>query len=317
MKQLHPEDFCREVTCNYGEETFRVGDNGAIFRCGRVNARRRPLDEKWTFGRADKTHGYMCFSSVRVHSIVATAFHGPKPSKDHVVDHIDTNRRNNRPENLRWVTRLENILLNPITARRVKLAYGSIENFLANPDRPKPGSLDPDFEWMRSVTKEEADESHNRLLDWAKSGGMPSGGSLGEWVFESRSKPAITNSGVSDIRNDSKKEQSWEELLNERAQRESRIKAKVSRNLDRAPTRLPVIWRGLAQHVDYCPLEMRNWKGKPYANFIDDCVNSPCCASSEEGYVLCIGGRSIESQDEYEQWKTRTNGEAGGSNAAL
>jgi hypothetical protein len=68
-----------------------------------------------------------------VHQIVASAFHGPRPSKDHVVDHIDTNRQNNRPDNLRWVTRLENILLNPITCARIVLAYGSLEAFFENP----------------------------------------------------------------------------------------------------------------------------------------------------------------------------------------
>jgi hypothetical protein len=33
------------------------------------------------------------------------------------------------------------------------------------------------------------------------------------------------------------------------------------------------IRRGLALHVDDCPIEARIWKGKPYANVIDDCVN--------------------------------------------
>ncbi|WP_294143305.1 HNH endonuclease signature motif containing protein [uncultured Sanguibacteroides sp.] len=33
----------------------------------------------------------------------------------YVVDHIDTNRQNNRIENLRWLTKLENVLLNPIS----------------------------------------------------------------------------------------------------------------------------------------------------------------------------------------------------------
>lgn len=85
-----------------------------------------------------------------------------------------------------WATKLENILLNPITARRVIIAYGSIENFLANPDRPISGKLTPNFEWMRFVTKKEAEESRRRLLDWAKSERMPSGGTLGEWVYRSR-----------------------------------------------------------------------------------------------------------------------------------
>ena len=141
----------------------------------------------------------MHIASIPVHRIVATAFHGPQPSKDHIVDHIDTNRRNNRPENLRWVTKLENILLNPITARRVEIAYGSIENFLANPDRPKSGKLDPRFEWMRSVDPKEAEESYRRLLDWAKSERMPSGGKLGEWVYTSRTQQYVEEPEPDDL----------------------------------------------------------------------------------------------------------------------
>jgi len=199
MKQVHLDRFDRQVTCTYRGETYRVRDNGAVFRFRRNGARLRPLDEKWTFGRVNKKRGYMHISSIPVHRIVATAFLGPQPSKDHVVDHIDTNRQNNRPENLRWVTKLENILLNPITRRRVEIAYGSIENFLANPDRPIPGKLPPNFEWMRSVTKKEAEESYRRFLDWAKSGRKPSGGMLGEWVYTSRTEQYVEEPEPDDL----------------------------------------------------------------------------------------------------------------------
>lgn len=126
----------------------------------------------------------MNIGSETVHRIVATAFHRPQPSEDHIVDHFDTNRQNNRPENLAWVTRLENILLNPTTARRIKISYGSIEKFLKDPSRPISGNLDPRLEWMRLVTKEEAEHSRQRLLDWANSGKIPSGGILGDWLYE-------------------------------------------------------------------------------------------------------------------------------------
>ncbi len=175
----------REVACKYRGERYRVRDNGAVFRHRRENRRRRPLDEQWTFGRPSSATGYMQMSSVSVHRVVATAFHGEQPSNSHIVDHIDTNRRNNRPENLRWVTRLENLLLNPITAKRVALGYGSIENFLDDPSKPLSGKLDPNFDWMRAVTREEAQASRKRLLAWAKSDDTPSGGSLGEWLFGS------------------------------------------------------------------------------------------------------------------------------------
>ncbi|MGD9791592.1 MAG: competence protein CoiA family protein [Phycisphaerales bacterium] len=39
-------------------------------------------------------------------------------------------------------------------------------------------------------------------------------------------------------------------------------------------TRMPVIERGLALHVDGCPIRSRVYRGKPYANVIDDCT---CC----------------------------------------
>ncbi len=191
MEQIDIDHFEKEVTCAFKEETYSVRDNGAVFRHRKEGKRKRPLDEQWTFGRPSEKRGYMYISSTVVHQIVATAFHGENPTKDHVVDHIDTNKRNNRPENLRWVTRLDNILSNPISRRRVEIAYGSIENFLKNPAQPLPGKLDQNFDWMRTVTKKEAEESYKRLLDWAKSGRNPSGGNLDEWLYNPGSEKQV------------------------------------------------------------------------------------------------------------------------------
>lgn len=42
------------------------------------------------------------------HRLVIAAFKGNAPSPKHEVNHIDSDRANNTPENLEWVTRLEN-----------------------------------------------------------------------------------------------------------------------------------------------------------------------------------------------------------------
>jgi len=175
--------FEKEASCTYRGEEYCVRDNGAVLRRAQAAKRKRPLDETWTFGTPSPSDGYMAVSAHKVHRIVATAFNGEPPSKGHVVDHIDTNRRNNRPNNLRWVTRLENILLNPISAKRVEFLYGSIEEFLADPRNPKNGTLTKDFEWMRAVSPSEAETSRKRMLDWAQSDRPSGGGTLGDWVF--------------------------------------------------------------------------------------------------------------------------------------
>ncbi|WP_052184239.1 HNH endonuclease signature motif containing protein [Psychroserpens sp. Hel_I_66] len=173
-------------TCEYRGEIYHVKDNGSIYRCRKPGKRKRPLDEKWTLENPCKQKGYMNFSSETVHRIVATAFHGKQPSEKHIVDHIDTNKKNNRPENLRWITRLENILLNPITLSRIIFKYGSIDNFLTNPSNPIDGELEQNFDWMRTVTKEESDNARNNLTNWAKEGKIPTGGQLGEWIFNQK-----------------------------------------------------------------------------------------------------------------------------------
>lgn len=185
MTEISVQDFQREVDCIYDEERYSVRDNGAVLRHPRTGMRLRKDDKKWTFGKPNAQNGYMYISQVRIHRVVATAFHGASPTPEHVVDHIDTNRRNNRPENLRWLTRLENALLNPITVKRIEFVCGSIETFLADPSKLRHSSFDRSFDWMRTVTTKEAQACRERMHLWAKSD-KPSvgGGSLGEWLFK-------------------------------------------------------------------------------------------------------------------------------------
>lgn len=175
------DDFSEVKECVYKDEHYSVRDNGAIMRHAREGMRKRKLDEKWTFGIPNISTGYMDYGGERVHRIVATAFHGPAPSPDHVVDHIDTNRQNNRPENLRWFTRLENALNNPITREKIIYFCGSIEAFLANPQMLRGFETeDKNFAWMKTVTKEEA---QNCLANW------------NNWVKKAKQEPNIKKSG--------------------------------------------------------------------------------------------------------------------------
>ncbi len=119
------------------------------------------------------------------HIIVAMAFYGVRDTKIYVVDHIDTNRQDNRIENLRWLPRLENVLLNPISRKKIEYICGcSAEEFLANPEKYRD-MIQPDTGsgWMRSATNEDGDQCLKNLLEWAASDKQPSGGSMGKWVY--------------------------------------------------------------------------------------------------------------------------------------
>ena len=183
------DEYNETKDCIYKDEHYSVRDNGAVMRHPREGKRLRKDDNVWTFGKPNEKTGYMEIAGQRVHRIVAFAFLGDPPTEQHVVDHIDTNRRNNRPENLRWLTRLENALNNPITRARIENLCGSIEVFLADPSVLRGHEkIDPNFNWMRTVSPEEARVSLERLTNWAKEHPKPQGGSLGEWVFQEQKR---------------------------------------------------------------------------------------------------------------------------------
>lgn len=189
------ETYSCILECYYKNEQYSVRDNGAILRHSPNNKRPRPTDNQWTFGKLNLKTGYLEIASVRIHRIVATAFHGEAPTKEHVIDHIDTNKQNNRPENLRWVTRLENVLLNPITVKRIEIVCGSLEAFLADPSKFRDKFPEPNYEWMGTVSIQEAQASKERLLIWAKSDQPLQGGTLGEWIYNR----SVSNQSTSNV----------------------------------------------------------------------------------------------------------------------
>ena len=180
------EVFDRETRCEYKGRQYRARDNGAIYRLPKEGCRPSKLDNVWSFGVKNPETGYMVFTgNVRVHQVVCTAFHGLEPQPNMVVDHIDTNRCNNRPENLRWLTRLENALNNDATRKKIIYLCGSIEAFIENPAILRAKALPKDVSWMKTVTKEQAAACKKHIDEWTKRDNKPqgSGKGVGDWVF--------------------------------------------------------------------------------------------------------------------------------------
>lgn len=174
--------------CIYKEEHYSVRDNGAVMRHLREGKKPRRDDGVWTFGVKNPQNGYMMLGQHRVHIIVATAFLGARDSKAYVVDHIDTNRCNNRVENLRWFTRLENALNNEITRNKIIHICGSIEAFIENPSILRERLIgEPSLEWMRTVTREEAALAYENIKRyWAEKAENPKpmvGGKMNDNVY--------------------------------------------------------------------------------------------------------------------------------------
>ena len=170
MTTIDINEFSLENTCTFKGEKYSVRDNGAVLRHpNEITKRNRALDNQWTFGKENSSNPYLQIAGVRVHRIVATAFHGEAPVLNDVVDHIDTNCRNNRPENLRWINRLDNALKNPASVKKIMFLCGSVEKFRENPSMINELRKASNTGWMRTVSPEEAQNCKNRMEVWAKS----------------------------------------------------------------------------------------------------------------------------------------------------
>jgi hypothetical protein len=67
--------------------------------------------------------GYKMFG---VHRLVCDAFHGAPPSPRHQPDHINGDRKDNRPSNLEWVTPKENVRRGRSKPVRAVAANGAV-----------------------------------------------------------------------------------------------------------------------------------------------------------------------------------------------
>ena len=183
-------DYKEVKECIYKDEYYSVRDNGAVMRHLREGKKPRRDDGVWTFGVKNSQNGYMMLGQHRVHIIVATAFLGARDSKVYIVDHKDSNRCNNRVENLSWFTKLENALNNEITRNKIIYICGSIDAFIENPNilRERLGLVnEPSLEWMRTVTKEEAATAYENLKKyWDEQAKNPKplvGGKINDSVY--------------------------------------------------------------------------------------------------------------------------------------
>lgn len=178
------DQYNREVELEFEGEEYLVRDNGAVYRIHRTSRRRSRCDEAWTFGRFGRTTGYRYIGSKAVHRIVAVAYHGKPPSPRHVVDHIDANKGNNRADNLRWISKLENLIRHPSTRKQIVDAYGSLDKYFENPVAPTKSHQD--VGWLGTFSKAEIEKSRDQLLLWAESDGLPKDGNLANRVYGTR-----------------------------------------------------------------------------------------------------------------------------------
>lgn len=98
------------------ESTILVSNKGRINTMKDISNDGRKNPRSISNGSIDKVSGYMIKllrvldgprKVIKMHIAVCEAFHGPRPSSSHTVDHINRIKTDNSAENLRWATKEE------------------------------------------------------------------------------------------------------------------------------------------------------------------------------------------------------------------
>lgn len=102
----------------------------------------------------------------------------------------------------------------------------------------------------------------------------------------SKKKDTVTTEELTDILLNDSPEKSWKYNV---------VSQKWLRNFYKASDKKDILYRGFAMHVDYCPINTRMWKGKSFANYLDDCLYCDycTCAKQNDVMILCSGKSRI------------------------
>ena len=149
-----------EITIEYREEKYKVKKDGTIYRFSRTGKRKRKDDEIWTSGTNVDDKGFYVIGGHTVHSIVATAFLGEQPNSQYVVLHKNYSKKDNRIENLLWVTKSQFHLLQPKTQAQLRIVSSKkkFEEVLEDFENVK-SVLPMNLQWMSKLSKEDIDST--------------------------------------------------------------------------------------------------------------------------------------------------------------
>lgn len=285
-KMKNIEIYSKEVECIYKDEKYSVRDNGAVMRHMRDGKRIRKDDNIWSFGKLNTKYGFMEIGGKRIHRIVAIAFLGNPPTKQHVVTHVDTDKRNNRSENLRWVTKFENTILTPHNCEKIRNICGiGIEEILKNVKILQDIDLTINFSWIKIINQDEATLSYKHLLEIANIDKHEVFSSLDEWLIH---RYEIQN-----------------RVLNDNHEEKSYIKQSLTKNAIQVkwavPSEFPCCPQGIVDNPIIAYFENLN-KGSIF------CINNYYqrnvldTALSEDKKTVFISSESIDLKNAVKPW---------------